>query len=180
MLPKLRGNPEGGHVTQSLTPTSIVQALKASEPLQDELTRLPNARAFRLLANQQLRSASRKNSGLVLFAIGIRGLEAIRNVDDEREPDWVLVELAELLRQTFRESDVIARYDQATFVVLATDSVEQDAPAITERLSYGLDAVQTRRQRSYELRIDIGAAEYHRGATVGQLLDQAIRRAHAG
>src|SRR3989449_566025 len=77
--------------------------------LADELTGLYNRRGFLTLADQHLKFARRATRGCSLLFIDVDRLKQINDTFGHREGDHALITTAKILRQTFRESDVIAR-----------------------------------------------------------------------
>ena len=89
--------------------------------LTDELTGLFNRRGFTTVAQGHLRLASRTGNRFVLFFIDLDGLKTINDRHGHAEGDLAIVRVAEVLRTTFRQSDVVARFGGDEFVVLALD-----------------------------------------------------------
>lgn len=73
--------------------------------LTDELTGLLNRRGFHLLAGQAL--------------IDLDGLKRVNDVHGHQAGDSMIVDTAQLLKATFRESDLIARLGGDEFTILA-------------------------------------------------------------
>lgn len=85
--------------------------------IRDELTGLCNLRGFKLLARQSMRLAQRAR---VPFSILFIDLDNLKQVNDElghKAGSAFLVEMAELLSSTFRETDVIGRIGGDEFAV---------------------------------------------------------------
>ena len=153
--------------------TDLRRALDALGVLQDEATRLPNRRAFRMLAQQLLDMSARHHHPFMVFVLRVDNIDAIRAQRGDCEADWTLVAFAELLRATFRESDLIARLRDEEFVVVATETAEQQVPLIEERLAAGLESTDALQERSAALAVRVGAAPYARGASLNDLLGRA-------
>src|SRR6185295_16873960 len=77
--------------------------------LTDELTGLYNRRGLGLLGEQQLKLARRSGRGFVLATIDLDGLKGINDTFGHQEGDVALVQTANILRNTFRSADVLAR-----------------------------------------------------------------------
>src|SRR6267143_4698500 len=123
----------GGPDTKALTKL-VVRAIECaveqsrldkelrSMALTDELTGLHNRRGFLSLATQQLRLALRNGHGLLLFFVDVDNLKETNDSYGHQEGDSVLVRFADALRETFRDSDVLARLAGDEFAVLAADT----------------------------------------------------------
>lgn len=93
--------------------------------LTDELSGLLNRRGFFLLAEQALKIARRAKTELTLIYADLDGLKRVNDELGHQAGDTMIVETAQLLRMSFRESDLVARLGGDEFAVLA---VSTDAP----------------------------------------------------
>lgn len=122
----------------------------------DELTGLHNRRGFLELARQHLRVASRAGAPVLLCFIDMDGLKPINDRLGHEAGDGALSELAEVLRRTFRESDILARLGGDEFVVMAALAPEHAAEAIVARLHAQLAAFNAAAERPYALGVSVG------------------------
>lgn len=125
--------------------------------LTDELTGLYNRRGFLTLAIQQLKMANRFNGEVCLFYMDLDDLKLINDRFGHKEGDVALIEISNVLKRTFRESDIIARIGGDEFAVLAigtTDSCEE----IVSRLETNLKVANTLVERGYALSLSIGTS----------------------
>ncbi|MGZ7066523.1 MAG: diguanylate cyclase domain-containing protein, partial [Candidatus Aminicenantales bacterium] len=102
--------------------------------LTDELTGLNNRRGFFTLAEQQLKIANRSKKEMFLFFADLDGLKIINDTFGHDEGDKALVETASLLRDAFRESDIIARIGGDEFVTLAVDVGDARPATLARRI----------------------------------------------
>jgi len=146
--------------------------------LVDELTRLYNRRGFMTLAEQQLKVAHRTKKEMTLFYADLDDLKKINDRFGHDEGDAALVEAAGLLREVFRDSDIIARIGGDEFVVLAIDVAEGKAVSLARRLREKVAGRNARPGQPYEVSFSLGLARYDpdRPAALGELLTQADRR----
>ena len=102
----------------------------------DELTGLLNRRGFFTLAKQQVKLANRNGKKLLLFYMDLDGLKKINDTIGHSEGDLALVEAATVLKEIFRESDIIGRLGGDEFAVLLFEPMSSsDEQAIFTRLS---------------------------------------------
>jgi diguanylate cyclase (GGDEF)-like protein len=127
--------------------------------LTDDLTGLCNRRAFYALAEQQLKVSRRKSQGLLLFFADIDDLKQINDCYGHHEGDLAIVRAADVLRQSFRDSDIIARIGGDEFVVLALEAACQSEQAILQRLEESLDAENAPKSRR-RLSLSVGVARF--------------------
>lgn len=127
----------------------------------DELTKLHNRRGFLTLAQQQLKIANRMKRGMLLFFMDLDNMKKINDTLGHHEGDLALMEIAAVLKETFRDSDIIARIGGDEFVVLAIDIPESSAEIFTARLHENLRNRNSRGKHPYKLSISMGIAHYH-------------------
>jgi diguanylate cyclase (GGDEF)-like protein len=85
--------------------------------LRDELTGLYNRRGFYLLAQQSLRMAHRSDLPFSVLFIDLDDLKFTNDSLGHHEGSRFLVETGEILKATFRETDVIGRIGGDEFAV---------------------------------------------------------------
>ena len=125
--------------------------------LSDDLTGLLNRRGFLFLACQQLKLASRNGRSAVVFLCDVDGLKRINDQFGHAAGDEALVRTAQVLEETFRESDVLARFGGDEFAMLALETTGEGQATICRRLQEKLrnaNAVESR----YRLSLSLGAA----------------------
>jgi two-component system, cell cycle response regulator len=128
--------------------------LLASLSLVDELTQLRNRRGFYELANQALKIARRENYQMGIFFVDLNGLKQINDQLGHLAGDQALRDTAEVLRKTFRESDIVARLGGDEFIALA--HVQHDTSVVRERLRDQLALHNATAARPYKLDVSIG------------------------
>jgi diguanylate cyclase (GGDEF)-like protein len=88
------------------------------------------------------------------------GLKQINDTFGHKEGSQALMEIAQVLRQTFRTSDITARLGGDEFVVLIKDVSEDCAEIISNAVHGSLEAVNTKGNRPYKLSVSIGETSY--------------------
>jgi diguanylate cyclase (GGDEF)-like protein len=143
--------------------------------LTDFLTGLYNRRGFLPLADQQLRLARRMKLGVLLLYIDLDGLKQINDEHGHSEGDQALVDVASLLKRTYRESDVIARLGGDEFVVLAVKTGVTQPIILTNSLLKKLADLNKAGQKPYNLSLSIGVAHYTPGrpSSIEELIAEA-------
>jgi two-component system cell cycle response regulator len=128
---------------------------------QDPLTGLPNRRGFSVLAQLQLKIANRKKRNLLLLFADLDDLKSINDKLGHHEGDRALIETADLLRETFRSSDIIARVGGDEFVVLAIESSKKCSEVLTDHLQKKTDTYNMKNNRPYRLSMSVGMVQYN-------------------
>jgi diguanylate cyclase (GGDEF)-like protein len=127
------------------------------------------------LGEQQLKTAHRlENSALLIFA-DLDGMKWINDKFGHYEGDLALIKTTEILKEVFRESDIIARIGGDEFVVLAMETHNTNEDIITTRLKETLDSYNAREKRRYMISLSIGFANYYpeNPCSIEELLTQA-------
>jgi diguanylate cyclase (GGDEF)-like protein/PAS domain S-box-containing protein len=143
-------------VTQRKRQEDALRALS----LVDELTGLYNRRGFLTLAQQQLKLARRGQRELVLLFIDMDDFKEINDTFGHQEGDTALLRASEILKHTFRDSDILARLGGDEFVVLATDTGRTGSEVIVNRLRHELRVRNEREGYPYRLSFSVGAARF--------------------
>jgi diguanylate cyclase (GGDEF)-like protein/PAS domain S-box-containing protein len=144
--------------------------------ITDDLTNLLNPRGFRLLAEHEFAQADRTRSGLVLLFADLDGLKHINDTHGHAVGSRALADAADLLRATFRDSDVLARVGGDEFCVLLSSAPsERAARMAVVRLRRALVAHNAQNVRLYTLSLSIGAARRDpgTGVTIEQMTEIA-------
>lgn len=128
--------------------------------LVDELTGLYNRRGFLTLARLQLKLADRLKRRMFMFFTDVDGLKEINDTLGHPEGDQALIDTANILKKTFRESDVIARIGGDEFVVLIMETSDESAEKLTKRFKENLKTHDSKGGRSYKLSISLGTAHF--------------------
>ena len=145
--------------------------------LVDELTKLYNRRGFMTLAEQQIKVAHRTKKEMALFYADLDDLKRINDTFGHDEGDAALVEASSMLRDAFRDSDILARIGGDEFVVLAIDVAEGKTAALARRLREKFVARNARSGQDYLLSFSLGVVRYDPAepVTVSDLLTRADR-----
>ena len=148
-----------------------------SMALVDELTGLYNRRGFLALARQQLRIAGRVGAAVSQVYVDLDGLKQINDRLGHRTGDRALQETADLLRETFRDADVIARIGGDEYAVLTVEGATSGADTMLARLRERLARRNALADRSFHLSLSVGVARAEAGS--GASVDELLARADA-
>jgi two-component system, cell cycle response regulator len=144
--------------------------------LVDPLTSLYNRRGFFKLARQELKTADRLDHGLLLLFLDLDNMKWINDTLGHAVGDQALIRVSELLRETFRESDVLGRIGGDEFVVLALNA-DQDIQLIKNRILQAISDSNARESSGYALSVSIGYTAFAAGGT--DTLESMLERADA-
>ncbi|MBI5602029.1 MAG: PAS domain S-box protein [Deltaproteobacteria bacterium] len=142
-----------------ITERKLLEAELRRQSIVDELTGLFNRRGFLTLAEQQLKFAERAKKSLILFFMDLDHMKWINDTMGHREGDRALIEIATVLLQTFRKSDIIGRMGGDEFAVLAIDTAHEVGQTVA-RLCESLDSFNQSKTRTYKLSLSLGTAHF--------------------
>ncbi len=147
----------------------------------DELTGLNNRRGFVLVCQHLWQLANRNGRSLALLFLDLDGLKQINDGCGHAEGDRALVDLANILRHTFRKADVLGRLGGDEFVVLLAEGSAEGAGRALDRLRASVDAFNRAAARPYRLSVSVGMSWYEPDApaSVEAVIEQADRAMYA-
>jgi diguanylate cyclase (GGDEF)-like protein len=150
----------------------------SANSLTDELTGLYNRRGLLTVTAAPWKGAPRQKKGMTLLYIDLDNMKRINDALGHKAGDQALVETAEVLRQTFRQADILARLGGDEFAVLAVGTPASAGQVLAERLQQVVRAHNAAGPRRFELSLSVGLAQYdpERPCSLQQLLAQADAR----
>lgn len=128
--------------------------------LTDDLTGLYNRRGFTILAEQQMKLVHRMDRNLVLLFLDMDGLKAVNDTLGHSTGDQALQEIAVVLKETFRDEDILARLGGDEFVILAMIAARDSADILIDHLQQTFQKHNQEESRRYTLSLSIGVAHY--------------------
>jgi diguanylate cyclase (GGDEF)-like protein len=128
-----------------------------------------------ILATALLKFARRAGHPLCLLYIDMDSLKSINDTFGHAAGDMALSHFANILTDTFRDSDVISRMGGDEFVVLTVDTKESAISSIQTRLQSNVNAHNLQSARDYSLSFSLGIIPVDLDSTITleELLAQA-------
>ena len=152
-------------VAMDITTRKVAEtALRRSEEelqkqaVTDPLTQLYNRRGFMKCAQQQLLLAQRRGKPMALFFIDLNNLKGTNDRFGHQAGDTLICDAAELLRRSFRGSDIIGRIGGDEFAALLIDS--EDGASMEERIGRQLEEYNQEQHNYYILSFSVGRSVY--------------------
>ncbi|HAJ33875.1 MAG TPA: hypothetical protein DCK79_11050 [Candidatus Atribacteria bacterium] len=112
------------------------------------------------LLEQQIKTANRKKTPVLLFYLDIDDFKHINDTFGHQEGDKVLKEAAKLFKSTLREVDNVCRIGGDEFLLIFPESSLNDAPLIRERLNTNLGKLNQKLAKPYKIDFSIGLSYY--------------------
>jgi len=143
--------------------------------LTDDLTGLYNHRGFFNLAEHHLRTARRSGKPSLLLYADMDGLKEINDTLGHSEGSLAIARTAEVLKQTFRSSDIISRLGGDEFAILAQNVPSDEIENIITRLKANLRAKPEQSKYGYQLSLSMGAVwiPHDNTLSIHELVDRA-------
>jgi diguanylate cyclase (GGDEF)-like protein len=156
------------------------QLMEAKDKLQqlatsDPLTGLLNRRGWLPVAEHELNVARREERPLALAFVDVDGLKAVNDEYGHGVGDLLIKEVAALLRDTVRASDLVARVGGDEFCVLMTSESAVDPEVVVARLEHSVEWANSLPGRSYPISVSIGTASWN--GLHDESIDDLMRRA---
>jgi two-component system cell cycle response regulator len=156
-----------GDINHKTMVRAIVYALVRNEKdenlrklaLIDDLSQLYNRRGFTSVCQQCQKQASRDGNHLLLIMVDVDGLKVVNDTYGHPEGDRAIADTAQILKDTFRGSDLIGRIGGDEFAVLAVQSSGDSGKGIRERLQVRIDKYN-RTNRNFLLSLSLGITSF--------------------
>ena len=143
--------------------------------ITDGLTGLFNIRYFKILLETEIMMA--RSDPTKKFAIIMSDVDLFKSFNDtygHQVGDLVLKEVGNVLKNSVRSSDIVARYGGEEMIVLLRGSSLKDGLAVAEKTRKSLENNQIKNQSgSYKVTISLGVAIFKAGDTADLLIKRA-------
>jgi diguanylate cyclase (GGDEF)-like protein len=168
----VQGGAQDYLVKSEITPLMLVRAVRhaierhrlfsalRSLSLIDDLTGLYNRRGFSDLGEQYLKLARRSGRGVTMVYLDLDRFKTINDSLGHHVGDRALIKVADILRATFRRSDIIARLGGDEFGVLALEAADESSELLVQRLRERVLDFNQSSPEPYQLSVSIGMAHH--------------------
>jgi len=167
------------HASSALNNALTFEKTKNSA-LIDQLTELPNARAFYMMLEQKIAECQRmSNESLAVLSMDVDDFKGINDRYGHAIGDRVLASVAGVIRKELRQMDILTRYAGDEFVAIMPMASINMAASIGERIRNAVEEQRfsVRTGTVAQLGISIGVACFpDDGETTEELLTAAARR----
>ncbi len=175
-LTKVGDRPELTLFIHDITERKNYEAQLHHMSISDELTGLFNRRGFITLADKHLRMAQRCGKDIFLLYADFDNMKWINDTHGHPVGDNALVETAVILKNTFRQADLIGRVGGDEFIVMMSEPRERNGEVVVlERLAQEIEKANNRAKRKYQILLSIGTVRYdhQEQTTIDELMSQA-------
>lgn len=142
---------------------------------EDDLTGIYNRRGFWILAEQQIKLTTRTKKESLFFMLDVDGLKKINDTHGHVQGDAALSSVADILKRTFRKSDIVARIGGDEFAVMAVEANRKSGELLAKRLIQNVDKFNGNSQLPFKVSMSFGysCCEPASDLSLEEMLDQA-------
>ncbi|HEX3741353.1 MAG TPA: GGDEF domain-containing protein [Terriglobales bacterium] len=165
---------------EQLISTSLQNQLIEQQSFIDPLTEIYNRQSLDQIAGRFISQAMRRNMPMAFLMVDADKFKQINTRFGHLTGDFVLAEIAGLLKSSIRASDAIVRYGGDEFLIILADTTAVGAEKVIERIHRKFDEWnEAGHLEDFQVNVSIGAAEWHDGDTLDEILDQADKKMYA-
>jgi diguanylate cyclase (GGDEF)-like protein len=159
---------------EQLISSTLQNQLTEQQSITDPLTDIYNRRSMDQIAGQFISQARRRGSPLTFLMIDADNFKQINTRFGHLTGDFVLSEIAAILRGSIRGADAALRYGGDEFVILLADTTLDGSQKVISRIKGKLaEWNDANPLDGFRVNVTIGVAEWHDGETLDELLDRA-------
>ena len=147
-------------VSKDVTELKQMEQKLRTLSVTDELTGLYNRRGFFIMVEQLLKLTKRHKKGIFMLYADVDNLKEINDKLGHQEGDLALIDTANILKTTYRDTDIVARLGGDEFVVIPVGGAGDNVELITGRLQENLESHAAEGSRNYRLSVSLGVSYY--------------------
>jgi diguanylate cyclase (GGDEF)-like protein len=154
--------------------TAIHSELLRLQSFSDPLTEVYNRRSLDDMMRKYTSRAERLKKPLSFLMVDVDDFRTINSRFGHTTGDFVLLEVATILKSAVRGSDAVIRYGGDEFLIILADAPLYDIEVVKGRIErYVQDWNQSGHLKDFKLVLSVGASSWASGKTADQLMDEA-------
>tara|TARA_R110002167_G_scaffold339500_1_gene547243 strand:- start:10362 stop:11315 length:954 start_codon:yes stop_codon:yes gene_type:complete len=143
----------------------------------DELTLISNRRGFLTLVDHSLKMCRRNQVSMSFLLFDLNKFKIINDDYGHHEGDFVLTKFAQIMLDTFRDSDVIGRLGGDEFVAMLTGSDQENSNEILGRFALAVAEANATINKPYKIEYSVGVEHFKHDTT--KSVEEMIQEADA-
>ena len=165
----------GIYAKSALVKQKQLEDILKSMSITDDLTGLHNRRGFFTIGDHLLKMSKRDMKGIYMLYADIDNLKPINDTMGHGEGDNALIDFANILKRSYRASDVISRLGGDEFAVIPVGSAGDSINTMNNRFQKSLDDYNKKYNRKYEISASVGIVYYdpESSSTLDDLVNEA-------
>jgi diguanylate cyclase (GGDEF)-like protein len=161
---------------QQTISTTMQNELIRLQSFTDPLTEIYNRRALEELSSRFIGQARRVRTPLTFLLIDVDRFKQVNTRFGHLTGDFVLTEIATLLKGSIRGTDAAIRYGGDEFLIMLSNTNAAGAAHVVDRIETSLnDWNQSSVLDGFTVSVSIGVAQWSDGQTIDEVLDLADR-----
>ena len=165
---------------ETVISTTIQNELMRLQSFTDPLTEVYNRRSLEDMAGRFISHARRLGKPLTFLLIDLDRFKQVNTRFGHQTGDFVLAQVAALLKSSVRGSDAVVRYGGDEFLVVLADTSASGAGKVVDRAAaYLRDWNNEGHLDSFDLTLSVGVCEWLDGMTLDEVLDNSDRAMYA-
>lgn len=157
--------------------TTLQKQVIEQQSFTDPLTEIYNRRSLDRIAGQFISQARRRKTPLTFLMVDADKFKQINTQFGHLTGDFVLAEIAAILKASIRGSDAAVRYGGDEFLILLADTTESGAQKVIERINANVDEWNAADHlEGHKISVSIGATEWRDGQSLDEVLDGADQK----
>jgi diguanylate cyclase (GGDEF)-like protein len=156
--------------------TAIQSELLRLRSFTDPLTEVYNRRSLDDMTTKYTSRAQRLKKPLTFMMVDADHFKEVNTRFGHLTGDFVIAEIASLLKSGTRECDAVIRYGGDEFLVILADASLLGSHEVGSRIAKSVEDWNGEGHlKGFDLALSIGLAEWSEGKTLDQILDEADR-----
>jgi diguanylate cyclase (GGDEF)-like protein len=161
---------------EQLISTTIQNEFFRLQSFTDPLTEVHNRRSLDETAARFMSHAKRLRRPLSLLMCDVNRFKQVNTRFGHLTGDFLIAEVASLLKTSVRGSDVVIRYGGDEFLIFLPDTSAPGARNVIGRIQERVESWNRGRHlEGFKLSLSMGIGEWSDGKTIDQVLDEADR-----
>src|SRR5438876_8500458 len=162
---------------EGLVSATIQNELVQLPSFTDPLTEIYNRRSLDDMATRYIGQARHSHKPLTFLLVDVDRFKQVNTRFGHLTGDFVLAEIAALLKTSVRGSDAVVRYGGDEFLIILADTSGDDAGRVVHRAkTYLHEWNRAGHLDDFEITLSIGISEWSDGETLDEILDAATAK----
>lgn len=128
--------------------------------IQDPLTRLYNKRFFNEILTKKIDECIRYNNDFILVVIDLNKFKQINDNYGHNLGDQVLINVANTIKETIRQSDIPIRFGGDEFVIIFSNQTKEKINIIINKLKNKIEKIKISNHPEIKISASFGAATF--------------------
>lgn len=160
--------------------TAIQSELLRLQSFSDPLTEVYNRRSLDDMLKKYTSRADRLQKPLSFLMIDVDRFREINSRFGHTTGDFVLLEVATLLKSAVRGSDAVVRYGGDEFLVILADAPKENVDIVMNRIEkFVQDWNHGGHLKDFQLVLSVGASSWGLGKTIDEIMNDADREMYS-